>query len=45
MAHDDSAKAQASSKLVIRNIGFLLSGEIDKPKRENTSWSEAAMCL
>lgn len=31
MAHDESGKAANPSKLVIRNIGLLLSGDIDRP--------------
>lgn len=31
MSHDDAAKAQSHSKLVIRNIGLLLSGDMDRP--------------
>ena len=31
MAHEEAANAQASTKPVIRKIGLLLSGEIDKP--------------
>jgi len=31
MAHDEPAKAASVSKLVIRNIGLLLSGDIRKP--------------
>src|ERR1700756_4837262 len=31
MSHDDSAKAQSHSKLVIRDIGLLLSGDMDRP--------------
>src|SRR5215469_3735057 len=31
MAHDDAAKSQSHSKLVIRNIGLLLSGDMDRP--------------
>lgn len=31
MAHEETAKSSAHSKLVIRNIGLLLSGDIRKP--------------
>src|ERR1700751_3560089 len=31
MSHDDAAKAQSHSKLVIRDIGLLLSGDMDRP--------------
>lgn len=31
MGHDESAKSQAHSRLVIRNIGLLLSGDLEKP--------------
>ncbi len=31
MAHDESVKSAPLSKLVIRNIGLLLSGDIDRP--------------
>src|SRR5246500_1871950 len=31
MSHDDAAKAQSNSKLVIRDIGLLLSGDMDRP--------------
>ncbi len=31
MAHDEPAKAASSSKLVIRNIGLLLSGDLARP--------------
>jgi len=31
MSHDDAAKAQSHSKLVIRNIGLLLSGNMGRP--------------
>src|SRR5246500_5120419 len=31
MSHDDAAKAQSNSKLVIRDIGLLLSGDMNKP--------------
>jgi enamidase len=31
MAHDESAKAGGKSRLVIRNIGLLLSGELESP--------------
>jgi enamidase len=31
MAHDESAKAGGKSRLVIRNIGLLLSGELENP--------------
>ena len=31
MAHDESVKSTRSSKLVIRNIGLLLSGDIERP--------------
>ena len=31
MAHHDSLKPAAASKLVIRNIGLLLSGDLDRP--------------
>jgi enamidase len=31
MAHDEPAASTAATKLVIRNIGLLLSGDIDKP--------------
>jgi len=31
MAHGESAKASSRNKLVIRNIGLLLSGDIEKP--------------
>jgi enamidase len=31
MAHDESTKSAPQSKLVIRNIGLLLSGDLDQP--------------
>src|SRR5438105_7594398 len=31
MSHDAPANSSASNKLVIRNIGLLLSGDIDRP--------------
>ncbi|HEY7825763.1 MAG TPA: amidohydrolase family protein [Candidatus Acidoferrales bacterium] len=31
MAHEEAGKTDAHSKLVIRNIGLILSGDIDKP--------------
>ena len=31
MAHDDPAKSQAHVRLVIRNIGLVLSGDIENP--------------
>src|ERR1700757_3851722 len=31
MSHDDAAKAQTHSKLVIRNVGLLLSGDMECP--------------
>jgi enamidase len=31
MAHEEAAKSSASTKLVIRNIGLLLSGDLQKP--------------
>ncbi|MGH9493385.1 MAG: amidohydrolase family protein [Candidatus Sulfotelmatobacter sp.] len=31
MSHDSPAKSASSSKLVIRNIGLLLSGDLDQP--------------
>jgi enamidase len=31
MAHDEPAKSTSPSKLVIRNIGLLLSGDLDRP--------------
>jgi len=31
MSHDDAAKAQTHSKLVIHNVGLLLSGDMDRP--------------
>jgi enamidase len=31
MAHDDAAKSSTHSTLVIRNIGLLLSGDMDRP--------------
>lgn len=31
MAHEEPAKSTTSSKLVIRNIGLLLSGDLDRP--------------
>jgi enamidase len=31
MAHDETGKSVAPSKLVIRNIGLLLSGDLDQP--------------
>jgi enamidase len=31
MAHDEPAKAEAETRLVIRNIGLLLSGDLEKP--------------
>jgi enamidase len=31
MSHDAPANSSASNKLVIRNIGLMLSGEIDRP--------------
>ena len=31
MAHDAGAAASGPQKLVIRNIGLLLSGDIDRP--------------
>jgi enamidase len=31
MAHDEPAKSATASKLVIRNIGLLLSGDLDRP--------------
>lgn len=31
MAHDEPAKSAPQTKLVIRNIGLLLSGDLDKP--------------
>jgi enamidase len=31
MAHDEPAKSATPSKLVIRNIGLLLSGDLDRP--------------
>ena len=31
MSHDDVAKSETQNKLVIRNIGLLLSGELAKP--------------
>ena len=31
MAHDDAAKPAGSAKLVIRNIGLLLSGDLARP--------------
>ena len=31
MAHDDAAKTAGAAKLVVRNIGLLLSGDLAKP--------------
>ncbi len=31
MSHDSPAKPATSTKLVIRNIGLLLSGDLDRP--------------
>ena len=31
MSHDSPANAISRSKLVIRNIGLLLSGDLDRP--------------
>jgi enamidase len=31
MSHDTPAKSAAPNKLVIRNIGLLLSGDLDHP--------------
>jgi enamidase len=31
MAHDDSTKAKSANRLLIRNIGLLLSGDLDRP--------------
>ena len=31
MAHGEAPKAVSQTKMVIRNIGLLLSGDLDKP--------------
>ena len=31
MAHDEAAKPDGTAKLVIRNIGLLLSGDLNRP--------------
>ena len=43
MAHDEAAKPDGAAKLVIRNIGLLLSGGIDSGQG-NFSACESSSC-